>query len=95
MLTVTITKEHYNKDDIKRGTSRQYCDPFDCPLFRALREQHPNFKFESIGIGGNIALKKAGGDSLCSNEGFDHWNAHVSDKLFDGRINSVTLTYNI
>lgn len=95
MISVTITQKHFNKDDIERGTSKQYCDPFDCPLYRALKEQHPSFEFWSIGAGGSIDARQYGGEHHVPNGGAAHWNSYVADKLLTGKIKSVTLNYNI
>lgn len=54
MLTVTINNTHIDRD---RWVA-QYKNPFDCPLARALKEQHPEYVSKDFnGVGGYGIIK--------------------------------------
>ena len=102
MLSVTINKTHL---DQKRGLG-QYSDKDDCPLARALKEQHPALPLLHVTGLGSIFIANPDKSSKqkeihCAHirqfdaDSGEQWDMGVCRDMFEGKIDSVTLTYDI
>lgn len=91
-LKVTITKKHTS------GYLYQYCDNHDCPLFRAIKDQYPDYPLESVG--GNYIRLVDGtqvdfAPHMDSSENMTRKNAwclSTAQTLAKGEIESFTVT---
>lgn len=94
MLTVIINKTHLGGN---------YVDGYDCPLFRAVKEQHPDLPLDLVGGHGSLRIKgrhvypEGTRDDLWTNDGKEAscWSHYKAIQIEKGEIDSVTLTYNI
>lgn len=98
MLTVVITKKYFNSD---YRESEQYINNKDCPLARALKDQHPDFNFIQILSFGviNIPDRNRSTRSIQvvpqTPSYVPVFSSEVASEIFDGKIESVTLNYYI
>lgn len=110
MISVIINKSHL---DFDKGNG-QYTDKDDCPLSRAIKEQHPNLGLLHVTGFGSIYIKnpdkKDKNKELYIKHNDNHhdqlkyqfhdddnikWNMQRCMEMFAGKLDSVTLTYNI
>lgn len=87
-ISVTITRKYiYEGQDYMNGR--------DCPLYKAIIDQHPNIIQGSFRIGGFGGIIFIGHSVINPLEGTNEWDADVYDTMESGEIESVTLTYDI
>lgn len=77
-MKVIITKQHCEGGSILS----RYMNRLDCPLFRAIKEQHPEFPLRSVG-GLSIMNKSDQRYKIISN-----WDCNKVRKLRDGELES-------
>lgn len=77
-MLVKITKEH------TEGTI--YTSFRDCPLARAIKEQHPEFPLDCV-LGLGIYTK----EGHLHQFNYDHWNYFTLQDLKEGRLTDVLL----
>lgn len=80
--TVTIRKEHC--------TGANFYDCFDCPLHRAIREQHPGFPIGSVG-GTHVTVKGEHGRDITYWFDVSQWGYDAMSLLNKGLLGYVTV----
>lgn len=80
-MKIIITKKHCE--------NARYGNNYDCPLFRAIREQYPEFPL--AWVGGRFIRSKNG-----SFRHFDdiNWNSIKMSQIINGKIDQVELEIN-
>jgi hypothetical protein len=94
-FTVVIGKKHCDGDG---GYCYNYVDPEDCPLYRATKEQYPDFPLLYVGSSGMLrtAEDKDDFDKWEYNFGWDPdsngWDSLIAVKIAGGELDSFTVT---
>ncbi len=68
----------------ERVMGGSYTDNRDCPLYRALKDQHPNLEFEYVGGYGSINNKEE--EPIFEPSASTPWDGEIHDKLKWGDI---------
>ncbi len=77
-MKVTITKQHCENAD--------YTNDTDCPLARAIKEQHPEFPLAVVG-----SSYVWGKDESIYKFGYINWNPLHMEQILNGTLNEVKL----
>lgn len=97
-MKVIITKKHIDTSDGGLYLGFNFRNPFDCPAFRAIKEQYPNFQIQSVGLdyirmknGQKLYFQPAGSAYLAINFNPNIWGFSVVPKLVSGEISEFVL----
>jgi hypothetical protein len=94
-FTVVIEKKHC--DSFGHGGCANYVNNTDCPLYRAIKEQHPDFPLtyvESYGVLHTETDFAKGGwhYDFSDQPNVPGWGWEVADRIADGKLESYTVT---
>lgn len=80
-MKVLITKEHCHNAD--------YMNTRDCPLFRAIKDQYPDFPLDFVGsVFVRTSDRRVGRFNLTAE---NRWNYFTMQKIVSGEIESFTV----
>jgi hypothetical protein len=95
-FTVVIGGKHCDKHPDYSGCTN-YADGSNCPLYRAIKEQYPDFPLLHVSSWGR--LETGGSEVDCAwqcdfayNPCDEGWGDAVADRIADGELESYTVT---